>query len=84
MAGALTVVFIGYKFSWSRDQPLFASRFYLPSDNTTLDKRLLMGATLFGIGWGLIGLCPGPALVGLASLKTEVIIFIIAMIPQFL
>lgn len=45
-----------------------------------LDKRLIIGATLFGVGWGLIGYCPGPALVSLGTFGTEAIIFVLAML----
>jgi uncharacterized membrane protein YedE/YeeE len=51
----------------------------LPAIKTGIDKRLLLGSTLFGIGWGLVGLCPGPALVGLATGNHKIITFILAM-----
>tara|TARA_R110001592_G_scaffold116059_1_gene316960 strand:+ start:99332 stop:99748 length:417 start_codon:yes stop_codon:yes gene_type:complete len=79
MAGALLVTTIGYKFVLSRQKPLFESSFSIPT-NRIIDARLIIGAILFGVGWGLSGLCPGPAIVSLATLKPNIVIFIVAMI----
>lgn len=59
-------------------KPLLAPRFVLP-EATALDPRLLAGATLFGVGWGLSGLCPGPALVSLVTGSREVLLFCMAL-----
>ena len=78
MGAALVVTSIGYKWILKRDAPQFADRFQLPT-RTELDWRLMAGAALFGIGWGLVGLCPGPAIVDLAVGGTPIFIFIFAM-----
>lgn len=61
MGGAVLVTFIGYRLAWTRDKPIFEGRFQVPT-STKIDVPLALGAVLFGVGWGLIGLCPGPAL----------------------
>jgi len=60
-------------------QPLFARVFNLPIA-TLIDRRLIIGAGLFGIGWGISGICPGPALVNIASGEPKIIAFIFAMV----
>ncbi|MEH6446085.1 MAG: DUF6691 family protein [Oceanospirillaceae bacterium] len=59
--------------------PLLADKFHLPTKQH-LDKPLFIGAALFGIGWGISGLCPGPALVNLIHIDPKIITFIIAML----
>ena len=59
--------------------PLFADVFRLPT-RTDIDGRLIGGAALFGIGWGLVGLCPGPAIASLAYLNIDILYFGVAMI----
>ena len=78
MAAALAVTGAGNWIARSRTQPLVATQFYLPG-NSAISANLLFGSILFGIGWGLSGLCPGPALVNLASLSPQLIVFVIAM-----
>ena len=60
-------------------QPICSESFDLPS-KTVIDRPLLIGAILFGVGWGLAGLCPGPAIAGMATLSFEVVGFVLAMI----
>jgi uncharacterized membrane protein YedE/YeeE len=79
MAGAVAVTFVGYRFAWRRPAPLLADRFYLPTAKD-IDRPLLLGAAIFGIGWGLAGFCPGPALVSLPLLAKGTIAFVPAMI----
>ncbi len=79
MAGAVGVTFVGYKLVLRRAKPLMADRFHLPT-RVSVDSRLVIGAALFGAGWGLAGFCPGPALVALASGKGLVVLFVMAMI----
>jgi len=66
MAGAVLTVAVGYRLVWRRAQPWLAPRFSLP-ETRHVDTRLLAGAAVFGIGWGLAGYCPGPALASLGS-----------------
>ena len=77
MAAALIVTFIGYRFAQPH-KPVFAASNQWPTQ-TAIDRPLIVGSVLFGIGWGLVGLCPGPAIANLASLSTPVIIFVVAM-----
>lgn len=79
MGGALAVTFVGYKFVLGRDKPVFADRFQLPTARD-VDNRLLTGAAVFGVGWGLVGFCPGPALASLAFGRMESLLFILAML----
>jgi len=62
-----------------RQRPLLAERLLRPP-KTKIDRTLVLGSSLFGIGWGLAGLCPGPAIENLASLSPRVIVFVFAMI----
>lgn len=77
MAAALAVTAPGYALA-RRRAPLFASQARWPTA-TAIDRPLFVGAALFGIGWGLVGLCPGPAIENLATLSPGVIVFVIAM-----
>jgi len=65
MGSALVVTAIGYQLAWRREKPFYAAGFQVPA-NRKIDQRLAIGAVLFGIGWGLAGLCPGPSLAALA------------------
>lgn len=78
MAGALLVAMPGFALAKSRARPAFDSGFHLPT-GTQLDGKLILGAVLFGIGWGLVGYCPGPALTALL-LVPQAWPFIAAMI----
>src|SRR5215472_2832916 len=77
MAAGLMVASIGYAVVRQRP-PLFAKESLWPT-KTEIDRPLLFGALLFGVGWGLVGLCPGPAVANLATLSLPVAIFVIAM-----
>ncbi len=79
MIGALAVAAPTFRLILKRPYPLLAPVFSLPS-RTDLDARLLCGAALFGIGWGLVGLCPGPALAALVTGSSSVLIFVGAML----
>ena len=78
LGGAVITTFIGYRFVLKRKTPILDSEFFLPT-NTVVDKKLLIGAALFGAGWGMTGLCPGPAITGLAFGVLEPVVFIISM-----
>jgi uncharacterized protein len=79
MGGAVIVTFIGYKLVFQRKQPVFDSVFHLPTKKD-IDSRVVTGAALFGIGWGLAGFCPGPAFTALGTGQSGVVIVVIAMI----
>lgn len=79
MAAAVAVAFAGYRLTFARGRPLLAPTFQLPTRGG-LDLRLLSGAALFGIGWGLGGFCPGPALVSLGLGQPGTLAFVPAML----
>jgi len=79
MAGALAISSVGYALARRQIRPVIAAQHFWPK-RTDIDRSLVVGSMLFGIGWGLAGLCPGPALENLASLSPRVFIFIMAMI----
>jgi len=79
MAGAVAVSAAGFALARRRGAPLLASSFQWPT-RRDIDAPLVAGAVLFGIGWGLVGICPGPALVNLAGLSLPVIVFVGAMV----
>ena len=79
MAGALIVTFIGYRTVLRQSHPLFDTRFHLPL-STLIDARLIGGSALFGIGWGLGGFCPGPAITALPLAATGTLVFVPAML----
>ena len=79
MGGALAAAALRFPQVTRRGAPLFASHFALPT-RRDLDPELLVGAALFGVGWGLAGLCPGPALAGLATGVPGVAVFVAAML----
>jgi uncharacterized membrane protein YedE/YeeE len=83
MGGALAVTLIGYSLVLQRPSPLFAESFHLPMAKA-LDARLIGGSALFGLGGGLSGFCPGPAIASLVTLSMEPVIFIIAMLAGML
>lgn len=82
MIGALVVTIPGYHIAVSKKAPLFDTRFHFPTSQK-LDSSLITGAVMFGIGWGLIGMCPGPAISGLALGIKEIWVFVIAMFVGF-
>ncbi|WP_414470933.1 DUF6691 family protein [Microvirga sp. M2] len=79
MGGAVVVSALGYLVARRRGVPVLAPRLEIPT-RRDLDPRLIGGAALFGIGWGLVGLCPGPALVGPTFGPAEIFVFVAAMI----
>ena len=79
MGGGIIVNAIGYYFVLKRDKPLFAEKFAIPT-NKNIDKNLLIGSAVFGIGWGLAGLCPGPVISNVLLQPQDALIFLIIMI----
>lgn len=79
MAGAVTVAAVGFALARRSAAPSFAAKHLWP-ERRDIDAPLVMGAVLFGIGWGLVGLCPGPALVNLAGASLPIVVFVAAMI----
>jgi uncharacterized membrane protein YedE/YeeE len=79
MVGAISVNALVVALLRKRRQPLCAERFVSPT-KTTLDARLLGGAALFGVGWGLGGFCPGPGIVALASGALPALVFVGSML----
>jgi uncharacterized membrane protein YedE/YeeE len=79
MVGALAVTVPAFPLILRRSAPLLADRFSLPA-KTSLDQPLLLGAAIFGVGWGIGGFCPGPALAALASGSANVLMFVAAMV----
>ena len=79
MGGALLVTAVGYRVVFAQGKPVFENAFTLP-DRHEIDIRLILGAVFFGIGWGLSGLCPGPAIVGISTLNQDLAVFILAMV----
>lgn len=82
MAGALIVTFFGYRLVWKRSSPLFDGQFQIPT-NTVIDKKLIGGSALFGIGWGIAGFCPGAALPALGTGRWEVVLFLVSVALGF-
>jgi uncharacterized membrane protein YedE/YeeE len=83
MGGAVVVTFVGYRLVLVRPAPLLDDRFHLPTSHA-IDARLLGGAAIFGVGWGLAGFCPGGALPALGTGRWEVWLFVAAMIVAIL
>ncbi|MFK7902252.1 MAG: DUF6691 family protein [Nitratireductor sp.] len=83
MGGAICVSAPGYWFIRKRNEPFFASTFEFPT-RTDFDKKLIVGASIFGIGWGLGGFCPGPALTAASmsflGASSNTLIFVGAML----
>ena len=89
MGGAVVVAFVGYRLvlrrerpiaaEWHRDHPVAASRFDLPQ-HESIDVQLITGAAIFGLGWGMSGFCPGPAITALGLGAAGTLAFLPAMI----
>ena len=78
MAGAVGVAMLAFRFVLKRKQPLFDSEFHLPR-LTKLDRRLLVGSGIFGLGWGIGGYCPGPGIAALSAGSLEALVFVAGM-----
>lgn len=82
MAGALAVAFPGFRWVRKHDEPVFDSRFHI-THKTALDKPLVIGAAVFGIGWGMTGYCPGPAFASLAIGNQEAFVMVASIYVGF-
>lgn len=78
MGGALAVTFPGFRQALKLERPIAAPRFFLP-ETRHIDVPLVAGAALFGVGWGIAGYCPGPAMTAISTLSTESLVFVAAM-----
>ncbi|PZW50488.1 hypothetical protein C8P66_102176 [Humitalea rosea] len=79
MAGAIAVAFVGFRLVLRRARPVFDTAFHLPTARE-IDSRIILGPAIFGIGWGLAGFCPGPALTALGTGGGAAAIFVAAML----
>lgn len=79
MGGAVCFTLVAFRFVLKREQPLLTPAFSLPT-SSAIDRRLLGGAAIFGIGWGVYGYCPGPAISALVYLDSKTVIFVVAML----
>ena len=79
MGGALIPMALAWRVKRRLDRPMAAPAFDVP-DTRRLDARLVTGSALFGIGWGIAGLCPGPAIAGLALNPAQAALFVAAML----
>ncbi|MGM0858410.1 MAG: DUF6691 family protein [Pseudomonadota bacterium] len=83
LGGAVMTTFIGYRFVLKQPAPMLAGRFELPS-RRDLDTKLLGGAALFGVGWGLSGYCPGPAIASLGGATLPLVAMLVTMVLGWL
>ncbi|MCM2354431.1 MAG: YeeE/YedE family protein [Pseudobdellovibrio sp.] len=79
MVGAIGVHLLTYQIIRQRKSPLFSTHWHVPQ-KTEITKSLVIGAVLFGVGWGLAGFCPGPAITSLTTLNSTVWVFVLFMI----
>lgn len=79
MAGAIGVGSIGFFFAGRRSHAVLGPTMKLPTSQS-IDRRLLLGSLMFGVGWGLAGFCPGPALVALGMGQAQAVVFVAAML----
>ena len=82
MIGALVVSTPLFHLFKNKEKPIFSSGFSI-SNKKDIDKKLIIGSILFGAGWGLVGLCPGPAIASIALLNMSSVTFVIAMFVGF-
>ena len=79
MGGAVAVTGIAFAFILKQKKPLLGETFHLPQ-KSSIDLPLVAGSAIFGLGWGIAGYCPGPAITALATLSQESIVFVAAML----
>ena len=83
MGGAIAVGFFAFGMAKKRTRNFFGGALHLPTSRD-IDKRLLLGALLFGAGWGLAGFCPGPGIVSMAAGQPKAVVFVVAMLAGML
>ena len=83
MGGAVLPMIVAWRIKARMDRPLVGSEFHVPSISK-VDSKLIGGSALFGIGWGIAGLCPGPAIAGLAVRPLPAALFVAAMLVGML
>ena len=79
LLAATAVTFVGYRLVLRQPRPVFDSQFHLPH-KTRIEAPVIVGPAVFGIGWGLVGLCPGPAFTALGTGRPEAFLFVTAML----
>ena len=79
MGGAVVFNLVSFKLLKKKSSPLFTKEFNLPTA-VKIDRSLIIGSALFGVGWGIAGICPGPGIVNIVTLEPKVLVFIISMI----
>ncbi len=79
MGGAILVGLVGFAVARKRSTSLLGGAMHLPT-NRDIDRRLIVGSLLFGVGWGLAGFCPGPAIVSLGAGNAKAMVFVLAML----
>lgn len=79
MGGALITLATLQHFIFKRQQPVCDTQFHVPKANNSIDKRLILGAIIFGAGWGLVGFCPGAVLAAFGDGKIEPFLFTLAL-----
>ncbi len=82
MIGAILIFSPLYFIFKRKSRPIFAKIFVIPSKKN-IDKNLIIGASMFGAGWGLVGLCPGPAISAVSFLNTNIYLFVLFMFVGF-
>jgi len=82
LGGAVVTTLVAFRYILRQSQPRFADTFHLPVP-TQIDRKLILGAVIFGVGWGLAGYCPGPAFAALALGGWEPLVFLPAMALGF-
>ena len=84
MIGAIPVAAVGFLLARKRARPMLEGEFHFGAEATKFDARLIGGAAVFGIGWGLVGFCPGPAIMALGLGRGEAFLFVAAMLAGML
>ena len=79
MIGAIVTLGVAQHFIFQRSRPLYDSRFHLSRSHTLIDRPLILGSMLFGLGWGLVGYCPGSVLAAFSNGKSESFLFTAAL-----